>query len=230
MVRQQNIDTFDSEGENGGLVIDETQAPVVRRTDADFLAGLTPFQIAWDLTGDGIPNPMGKNHWLMSTINLILRNEKYKGDALQQKTFTTDFLAKIVKKNEGEVPQYYVTGHHEPILETTVLNTESPQAQQTTLTKELEETIVLIDQLIETAKGCWARPPCPLSGGRARCRAMLSERLMRCDQKRTRERALFWQKLMPELDASSSPIKAFEALIEELIDSTLIALRRCQEE
>ena len=152
MVRQQNIDTFDSEGENGGLVIDETQAQVVRRTDADFRAGLTPSQIAWDLTGDSIPTPMGKNFWLISTINLILRNEKYKGNALLQKTVTTDFLTKIVKKNESEVPQYYVTGHHEPILETTVLNTESLQAQQTTLTKELEESIVLIDQLIETAK------------------------------------------------------------------------------
>ena len=74
-VRQQNIHTFDSEGENGGLVIAETQAPVVRRTDADFRAGLTPSQIAWDLTGDGIPTPMGKNHWLISTINSILRNQ-----------------------------------------------------------------------------------------------------------------------------------------------------------
>ena len=36
------------------------------------------------------------------------RNEKYKGDALLQKTFTVDFLTKKMKPNEGEVPQYYV--------------------------------------------------------------------------------------------------------------------------
>ncbi|MDK6830051.1 recombinase family protein [Actinomycetaceae bacterium UMB8039B] len=47
----------------------------------------------------------------------ILSNEKYKGDALLQKTFTTDFLTKKMKVNEGEVPQYYVTGNHEPIIE-----------------------------------------------------------------------------------------------------------------
>ena len=80
-----------------------------------------------------------------------------------------------MKKNEGEVPHYYVTGHHEPILETTVLNTESLQAQPTTLTKELEETIVLIDQLIETAKRMLGPTPVstfwgsgPLSGNAER--------------------------------------------------------------
>ena len=43
----------------------------------------------------------------------ILTNEKYKGDALLQKTFTVDFLTKKHKQNEGEVPQYYVKGNHE---------------------------------------------------------------------------------------------------------------------
>nr|WP_297189576.1 recombinase family protein [uncultured Corynebacterium sp.] len=46
----------------------------------------------------------------------ILSNEKYKGDALLKKTFTTDFLTKRMKVNEGEVPQYYVSGNHEPII------------------------------------------------------------------------------------------------------------------
>ena len=44
------------------------------------------------------------------------KNEKYKGDALLQKYFTTDFLTKKLKKNEGEVQQYYVEGHHEAII------------------------------------------------------------------------------------------------------------------
>ena len=43
-------------------------------------------------------------------------NEKYKGDALLQKVYTTDFLSKKKKKNEGEVPQYYVEGNHEAII------------------------------------------------------------------------------------------------------------------
>lgn len=106
-----------TKGENGGLVIDESEAPTVRRIYAEFLTGKTPSAIATILTREGHLTPRGKTTWSTSTINSILRNEKYKGDALLQKTFTTDFLTKTVKKNEGEVPQYYVTGHHEPIIE-----------------------------------------------------------------------------------------------------------------
>ena len=51
-----------------------------------------------------------------STINKILRNEKYIGDALLQKTYTTDFLNKTRVKNNGIVPQYYVEGNHEAII------------------------------------------------------------------------------------------------------------------
>lgn len=46
----------------------------------------------------------------------MLTNEKYKGDALIQKSFTVDFLTKKTKKNEGEIPQYYVTNNHEGII------------------------------------------------------------------------------------------------------------------
>ena len=49
-------------------------------------------------------------------VESILTNEKYKGDALLQKVYTTDFLSKKKKKNEGEVPQYYVEGNHEAII------------------------------------------------------------------------------------------------------------------
>jgi len=46
----------------------------------------------------------------------ILQNEKYKGDAILQKTFTKDFLTHKMVVNNGEVPQYYVEGHHEGIV------------------------------------------------------------------------------------------------------------------
>lgn len=44
-------------------------------------------------------------------------NEKYKGDALLQKSFTVDFLTKKTKANEGEIPQYYVEDNHEAIID-----------------------------------------------------------------------------------------------------------------
>ena len=81
-----------------------------------FLTGLSPFQIAKTLTEEGILSPGGKDHWNASNIRSILTNEKYKGDALLQKTYTVDFLTKKKKANEGEIPQYYVRDNHEAII------------------------------------------------------------------------------------------------------------------
>lgn len=75
-----------------------------------------------------MPTPRGKTRWCASTVRSILRNEKYKGDALLQKTITLDFLSKTVKKNEGEVTQYYVTGHHPPIIDPDVWNAFKPNS------------------------------------------------------------------------------------------------------
>ena len=73
-------------------------------------------KIADGLMADGILTGAGKTKWHTSTINKILRNEKYMGDALLQKTYTTDFLTKKRIKNNGTVPQYYVEGDHEAII------------------------------------------------------------------------------------------------------------------
>ena len=51
-----------------------------------------------------------------STVISILSNEKYKGDALLQKTYTVDFLDKTVRKNEGKLPQYYIENSHPAII------------------------------------------------------------------------------------------------------------------
>ena len=73
-------------------------------------------KIAKGLEADGILTGAGKTKWWTSTINKILRNEKYIGDALLQKTYTTDFLNKTRVNNNGIVPQYYVEGNHEAII------------------------------------------------------------------------------------------------------------------
>jgi hypothetical protein len=82
-----------------------------------FMQGQTSCAIAKALTADGIPTPGGKQKWAVSTVDSILRNEKYRGDARLQKTFTVDFLQKKIKANEGEVPQYYVQNSHPAIID-----------------------------------------------------------------------------------------------------------------
>ena len=69
------------------------------------------------LTADGIKSPGGKDKWNAGAVRSILTNEKYKGDALLQKSYTVDFLTKKKKVNEGEIPQYYVEGNHEAIIQ-----------------------------------------------------------------------------------------------------------------
>jgi len=95
-------------GEDGTPVINEEEAAIVRLIYKLFLEGKTPAGICRYLEQQGIPTPSGKQKWSQTTVDSILSNEKYKGDALLQKKFTTDFLTKKMKVNEGEVPQYYV--------------------------------------------------------------------------------------------------------------------------
>jgi DNA invertase Pin-like site-specific DNA recombinase len=102
--------------EDGNLVIDPEQAEIVKRIYREYLEGYSMDKIAAGLEADGILTGAGKPKWHTSTINKILRNEKYIGDALLQKTYTTDFLNKTRVKNTGIVPQYYVEGNHEAII------------------------------------------------------------------------------------------------------------------
>ena len=104
-------------GEDGMPVINPKEAEIVRSIYRMFMKGKTPFAIAKALEKKKVPTPMGKPRWSDSTIISILTNEKYKGDALLQKTFTVDFLTKKKKANEGEVPQYYVKGSHPAIID-----------------------------------------------------------------------------------------------------------------
>lgn len=102
--------------DNGHLIIDPEQAEIVKRIYREYLEGSSMNKIADGLMADGILTGAGKTKWHTSTINKILRNEKYMGDALLQKTYTTDFLTKKRIKNNGTVPQYYVEDDHEAII------------------------------------------------------------------------------------------------------------------
>ena len=104
-------------GTDGKPEIDPEQAEIVRRIYRMFVEGKAPNKIADILTKEGVPTPAGKKVWQRHVVESILTNEKYKGDALLQKSFTTDFLTKSHKKNEGEVPQYYVEGSHPAIID-----------------------------------------------------------------------------------------------------------------
>ena len=102
--------------EKGQLIIEPDEAEVVKRIFREYLEGASLQQIGRGLEADGILTGAGKKKWRAETLQKILKNEKYIGDALLQKTYTTDFLNKTRVKNTGIVPQYYVEGNHEAII------------------------------------------------------------------------------------------------------------------
>lgn len=102
--------------ENGQLIIAPDEAVVVKRIFREYLEGASLQQIGRGLEADGILTGAGKTKWRAETLQKILKNEKYIGDALLQKTYTVDFLEKKRVPNNGLVPQYYVENSHEAII------------------------------------------------------------------------------------------------------------------
>lgn len=102
--------------EDGHLIIEPTEAEVVKRIYREYLEGASLLQIGRGLEADGILTAAGKKRWRPETVKKILQNEKYIGDALLQKTYTVDFLTKKRVKNNGIVPQYYVENSHPAII------------------------------------------------------------------------------------------------------------------
>lgn len=109
-------------GADGKPEIDEEQAVIIRRIFAEYLAGKSLLDIAKGLTADEIPTARGKSNWSSARVQSILTNEKYKGDALLQKTYIVDCISKKSKKNNGELPMYYVENNHPAIIERAVFD------------------------------------------------------------------------------------------------------------
>ena len=102
---------------DGNLIINEKQAKVVQRIFTEYLNGKGANRIARDLEADGVLNWNGKPKWYEGSIRKMLYNEKYRGDALLQKSYTVDFLSKKRAKNTGQVPQYLVEDSHPAIID-----------------------------------------------------------------------------------------------------------------
>ena len=91
-------------------------AQTIRMIAQEFLNGDSLKIIKEKLEKAGILSPAGEPKWTTQTILRILQNEKYAGDVLLQKTYTEDFLEGKVKKNNGELPQYYIKDNHPAII------------------------------------------------------------------------------------------------------------------
>lgn len=121
--------------EEGRLIIDPEQAEVVKRIYREYLSGQSLIKIKRSLEADGILNGAGRSKWNESNIKQILKNEKYIGDALLQKTYTVDILEKRREVNNGQVPKYCVENSHEGIIPRDVfLRVQDEMARRANLT------------------------------------------------------------------------------------------------
>lgn len=101
---------------DGNLIIVPEEAVIVKRIFREYLEGKSIINIARGLDADGILTVTGLDHWHPGTIDKMLSNEKFCGDACMQKTYTVDFLTKKKVKNDGYVRQYYIEDNHEAII------------------------------------------------------------------------------------------------------------------
>lgn len=109
-------------GEDGKPEIVSEEAETVRMIYAMFLDGYSMTDIANRLMELNRCTALGSKKWNSGIVSNILRNEKYAGDALLQKTYTVDCISHKVVKNHGERPMYLVTDHHAPIIDRDTYN------------------------------------------------------------------------------------------------------------
>ena len=103
-------------GDDGRLAIDEPDTKIVRkifemRADGESLGTIS----AW-LYKNHILSPTGRERWSRETISKLLKNEKYVGDVMLQKTFVKDLLSGKQLKNQGELERYLIQEHHPAII------------------------------------------------------------------------------------------------------------------
>lgn len=103
--------------QNGTLKINSEEAQTVRLIYHKYLhEGKGTHVIAGELAKAGILPKRGTK-WSNTVILRILRNEKYVGDLIQQKTYTPNYLDHRKKQNRGDLKTVFIKSHHEPIID-----------------------------------------------------------------------------------------------------------------
>jgi DNA invertase Pin-like site-specific DNA recombinase len=101
----------------GNLIVVPEEAKIVREIFQMYVSGIGPMKIAKHMESLGATTGAGATKWSMSTVAVILKNEKYIGDLVQQKTLTVDYLSHKKVKNKELAPMYHTENAHEAIID-----------------------------------------------------------------------------------------------------------------
>jgi len=121
---------------DGEMVINKSQAKIVRFIFAEILSGKGTHKIANELNRRKVPTKKG-GRWTSTTIRGMVSNEKYTGDAIFQKTYTDEHFNR--HRNDGEKEQYLVRNHHEPIVSHEIYEAAQLAIEQRCKEKRIEK-------------------------------------------------------------------------------------------
>lgn len=129
-------------GEDGKPYIIEEEAQIVRRVYQLYLDGLSMSRIAEVMQAEGAARRSGSTTWNRSNVNYILKNEKYVGDAILQKTYTLDCITHKQIKNNGEKNKYILHDCHPAIIDRSTYNrTQQELARRNAIKKRSDAAV-----------------------------------------------------------------------------------------
>ncbi len=138
--------------EVGNAEIIPDEAEIVKEIFRRYLDGASMEQIAESLNNRGLTTKGSSSPYRKITIQRILTNEKYTGDALLQKTYITDCITKKSRKNNGELPMYLVKNHHEPIISRVDFNRVQEEMAWRSAKRSIAEKLAKTEQGKYSAK------------------------------------------------------------------------------
>ena len=138
-------------GEDGEPEVVPCEAEIVNRIYSMFLSGMPINEISATLRDENIQIPGKEFSFSKSMILSVLRNEKYCGDCILQKSVTVDCISKTRKANEGEAPMYIVENNHPAIISRETYNrTQEELSRRNAITPKSKKNCI-------TATGKYSR-------------------------------------------------------------------------
>lgn len=223
--------------EDGTPGINPEQADAVKLMFTRYMAGDSSRIIARKLDEAGVPTLSGKSIWDAATIKAILKNEKYCGDVLAQKTFKECVIGGKVQKNTGQLPQVLVQNNHPAIInrelfyevqEETKRRTaaRSPSIRASTGRSCYSSKYALSERLVCGECGTlYRRCTWTIRGNKKivwRCVSRLDHGTKYCKQSPTMEETALQRAIM---DAVNSAMDSKEDIVKGITDAVILMLK-----